>query len=143
MDITALSLLGFSLIRLILIFFVIIFGWYAIRELLAKIKLDNSLEESEGIESILWKMKYSIVSIVIALMVVSFYAQIESAFRPKTTIHYEKSSSVKTRMQEIDTSETPLLKEAQGDINDSSNSGYSERNNSENDSAIEKFKSMK
>lgn len=81
--------------------------------------------------------------IVLFVLTVSFvsYLSVQTAYRPKNTIS-KTNVELKQKLKEIDNSELPQIKEAEGDIADKINSNYSEKNTEENKKAVEAFRDI-
>lgn len=87
--------------------------------------------------------KQKVHIIIFLILVISFvsYLFMQTAYRPKNKIS-ETNVQLKQKLKEIDNSELPQIKEAEGDIADKKNSNYSEKNTRESEKAIEAFKKL-
>lgn len=136
MDITSISVFGFSLFRIILWLLFLVFLWATARKIIIDQKNDD-----RSLEAILWSYKWRIFLTVILFFGAMFYTQNEAPYRPKTTIT-KTDPLLEERLREIDSAEPPVIGPAQGDLRDAENDDYSERNAAENAEARKKFEEL-
>lgn len=142
MDITALSVFGFSIVKLLIWLMVILFAIFVARKV---IKQANSEVVTEGNASqfgdVLWSNKGIIFLWVVVFFAAMFFSQMEAAYRPKTVVQ-PNNSGLQQELRKLDQAEKPKIDPAEGDTRDKANDGYSKRNREGNVGAREDFKKL-
>lgn len=141
MDITGLSVAGFSVILLVL--WLVIALWTV--SLFRKIYVSAQPSDENDAEtfSVWQKHHIGIVVWLVALVAVIYYTNHESAYRPKTVIANPAQYQLEAEMQKVDEAELPKIKPAQpmtpmdGDAKDAL-----EANDASNAAAREAFEKL-
>ena len=148
MDITALSLIFFVLLKGALWISLIYFGYTVYQRVNRRLEPTAPKGNEEGsaatpptptlTEALVAERLYVGLS-VIALFALIFFTQSEMAFRPKTVIQPD-NPELELQLRELDRMSPPVIMPAEGDLRDkAAYDGYSERNEKENKAAEDRF----
>ena len=142
MDMTAIGVMFFALLKIAIWLGLLALGFYYGRQIWAQMNPDT-LESEEPVHdvdqlAVLRQNRYKIGGWTMAFFAAVFFTQIEAAYRPKTVIQSD-NLVLEQQLREVDRATAPVIKPAQGDLRDASNANYSAENAADNAAARERF----
>ena len=145
MDMTAIGVMVFALLKVAIWLGLIGLGIYLGRKIWLQLQLVPS-QEGESVAptehyQVFWHNRYHIGGWVMLFFAAVFFTQIEAAYRPKTVVQPD-NPVLEQQLREIDRTAAPVIQPAQGDLRDAANANYSEQNAQDNASAREQFMTL-
>ncbi|MDD9867989.1 MAG: hypothetical protein OXU73_01500 [Candidatus Campbellbacteria bacterium] len=143
MDITAISVFGFALIKVVLWLVVIVSAVAIWRRMANQVeqadpKMVDGSERASPVGDVLWSNKWCIGLWMVFFAAAIIYSQVEMGYRPKTVIQ-PANPLLEEQVREYDKAPTPEIGPAESDLRDAANEGYSERNQEQNEVARDEF----
>jgi hypothetical protein len=136
MDITSISVFGFSLLRIIIWVIVILYSIYLVR----KINKENDSEDSK-LSDVLYFNKFGIIFVVLLLAFAVLYTANESAYRPKTVIN-PPNKALNDELRRIDNSSVPEIKPGSSIVPDIKKTDSYNKNRESNKETIDNFMNL-
>ncbi|MCB9811585.1 hypothetical protein H6783_01610 [Candidatus Nomurabacteria bacterium] len=148
MDVTALSVVAFATVKIILWLTLIIIAIGVARKVIIDNKAASAEAAENGVQDDTWHLSNALwgnrlrIGVVVAVaLVVTMLSQIELAYRPKTSVNIN-NPVLQEQLRAIDQAERPDIKPALGDKRDNANADYSARNRAENEAARDSFQQL-